>query len=46
MNFNAVEEKRKRIEEKMKKKTFKKLAILDNDYVEQINILENTLDAL
>ena len=46
MNFSAVENKKKRIEEKMKKKNFKKLNLLDNDYFEQINILENTLDGI
>ena len=45
-NFSAVENKKKRIAEKMKKKNFKKLNLLDNNYFEQINILESTLDGI
>ena len=46
INFSAVENRKRRIKEKMKKKNFKKLNLLDNNYFEQINILENTLDGI
>ena len=45
-NFSAIENKKRRIEGKMKKKNFKKLNILDDNYFEQINILKNTLDGI
>jgi len=44
INITTIEKRKKKIEEKMKKKNFKKLTLLDNDYFEQINILENTLN--
>ena len=46
MNFSLVENMKKKFENKMKKKNFKKLNLLDNNYFEQINILENTLDGI
>ena len=45
-NFSSIENRKKRVEEKMKKKNIKKLMLLDNNYYEQINILENTLDGI
>ena len=44
INITTIEKRKKKIEEKIKKKNFKKLTLLDNDYFEQINILENTLN--
>ena len=44
--YSALDNKKKKIEEKMKKKNFKKLTLLDNNYFEQINILENTLNGV
>ena len=34
------------MEEKIKKKNWKKLNLLDNNYFEKISILENTLDGI
>ena len=42
--MDMIEKRKKKIEEKIKKKNFKKLTLLDNNYFEQINILENTLN--
>ena len=38
--------KKKKIEEKMKKKNLKKLNLMDNNYFEQIDILQSTLNGL
>ena len=43
---SAIENRKKKMEEKFKKRNFKKLTLLDNNYFEQINILENTLDGI
>ena len=41
-----IEKRKKIMEEKMKKKNWKKLNLLDNNYFEKISILENTLDGI
>ena len=41
-----MEARKKKIEEKNKKKTFKKLNMFDNNYFEQISILESTLNEI
>ena len=45
-NFSLVENMKKKLENKMKKKNFKKLSLFDNNYFEQINILEDTLNGI
>ena len=46
MNSSYIEARKKMQEEKNKKKNWKKLNLLDNNYFEQIDILDSTLDGL
>ena len=45
-DISSIELRKKKIEEKKKRKNLKKLNLLDNNYFEQIDILQSTLDGI